>query len=63
MQRGRLTVERGMVCYATPSLRSATEVAADRREMSMSQFIRFAILEQLGRDGVELMKNEVPHRR
>jgi hypothetical protein len=58
MQRGDLTIERGMVCYATPSLRSATEVAADRRQMSISQFLRFAILEQLARDGVNLMKVE-----
>jgi hypothetical protein len=58
MQRGRLTIERGLVCYAAPALRSATETAADKRQMSMSQFIRFALLEQLGRDGVELMKVE-----
>jgi hypothetical protein len=58
MQRGDLTIERGMVCYASPALRSAVEVAADKRQMPISQYLRCALLEAVAKDGVELKTAE-----
>jgi hypothetical protein len=46
------------VCYATETLADAAAMCAQRRMMSVSQFIRVALLEAISRDGVELKNAE-----
>jgi hypothetical protein len=41
-------------CYANATLADAAAMCAQRRMMSVSQFIRVALLEAISRDGVEL---------
>jgi hypothetical protein len=64
--RGRSAPEtvRLPACYANESLASAAATAAQRRMMSVSQYIRSSLLEAVTRDGIEMVVNTgVSHRR
>jgi hypothetical protein len=44
------------ICYATEPLADAAAAAAQRRMMSVSAYMRTALLELIARDGIEVKK-------